>query len=418
MTDPLAIAQLRGEVQLEGGSYGTTLALQSSGPAERTLLAFSDDQISAPASLALHKPTSLADRREAADIVIISHPDFVSSLAPLVELRESQRHEVAVVTIDQIFDAFNFGERSPYAIRTYLQRMAVAARRRPQAVLLVGDASLDPRNYLGFGDSDFVPTRIIETSAFKTASDDWFTDFQQTGYATIPTGRLPVRTAAEAALVVSKIVNYEKGSFAGAWNQQALLIADQNAGVDFTTEANFAGAVLPAPLSATKIFADGQDPNLVRQQILTALNNGALLVNFTGHGATEQWSFTDLFDDDSAASLTNGQRLPVYLLMDCLNGFFQDVFTQSLAESLLLAPNGGAVAVWASSGFTNAPPQASLNQALLNILKSNPSLPIGKAILGAKSGTTDNDVRRTWILFGDPSMRLQFARTAATSSNR
>jgi len=417
ITDPLAIGQLSGAVRMEDGSYAITLALQNSGPAERTLLAFSEDQISAPLSLTLHKPAVLVNRYEAADIVIISHPDFVASLAPLVELRQSEGHQVALVTIDQIFDAFNYGERSPYAIRTYLQRMAAAARRKPQAVLLVGDASLDPRNYLGFGDFDSVPTRIIETAAFKTASDDWFTDFQQTGFATIPTGRLPVRTAADAALVVSKIVNYEKGSFAGAWNQQALLIADQNAGVDFTTEANFAGAVLPTPLSATKIFADGQDPNLVRQQILTALNNGALLVNFTGHGATEQWSFADLFDNESAAGLTNGQRLPVYLLMDCLNGFFQDVFTQSLAESLLLAPNGGAVAVWASSGFTSAPPQATLDQALLNILKTNPSVPIGKAVLGAKAGMTDNDVRRTWILFGDPSMRLQFARPPAPSSN-
>jgi hypothetical protein len=214
--------------------------------------------------------------------------------------------------------------------------------------------------------------------------------------------------------VVSKIVNYERGSFAGAWNQQALLIADQNVGVDFSTETNFAGAALPAPLSVNKILADGQDPDLVRQQILTGLNNGALLVNYTGHGSTEQWSFADLLDNDSATALANGQRLPVYLLMDCLNGFFHDVFTQSLAESLLLAPNGGAVAVWASSGFTNAPPQASLDQALLNILKSNPSLPLGQAILGAKSGITDNDVRRTWILFGDPSMSLQFANKGIT----
>lgn len=415
ITDPLAIAQLGGTVRMEAGSYAISLALQNSGPAQRTLLAFSDDQIAPPVSLTFHKPTDLADRRQAADIVMISHPDFAASLAPLVALRESQRNRVALVTVDEVFDAFNYGERSPYAIRSYLQQMATATQRKPEAVLLVGDASLDPRNYLGFGDFDFVPTRIIETAAFKTASDDWFTDFQQTGFATIPTGRLPVRTAADASLVVSKIVNYERGSFAGSWNQQALLIADQNIGVDFSNETNFAGASLPAPLSPTKIYADGQDPDLVRQQIISALNNGALLVNFTGHGSTEQWSFSDLLDNDSATALTNGQRLPVYLLMDCLNGFFQDVYTQSLAESLLLAPNGGAVAVWASSGFTSAPPQASLDQALLNILKSNPAIPMGQAVLGAKSGISDNDVRRTWILFGDPSMKLQFAKTGAAS---
>jgi hypothetical protein len=95
--------------------------------------------------------------------------------------------------------------------------------------------------------------------------------------------------------------------------------------------------------------------------------------------------------------------------MDCLNGFFDDVYTQSLAESLLLAPNGGGVAVWASSGFTNAQPQTFLDQALLSALAQNPNLPLGAAIIAAKSGITDADVRRTWILFGDPAMKLQFA---------
>jgi hypothetical protein len=255
---------------------------------------------------------------------------------------------------------------------------------------------------------DFVPTRLIETAAFKTASDDWASDFKQTGYATIPTGRIPARTAADATLVISKIVNYEKGFSAGSWQRQALVIADQNIGIDFTAEAGFAVADMPPSLTVTQILADGQDPAVVSQQILAALNNGALIVNYTGHGSEEQWSFADLLDDTSATSLTNGDRLPVYLIMDCLNGFFHDVYATSLSTSLLFAPNGGAVAVWASSGFTNSPPQTTMDQALLHILSANSSLPLGSAILRAKAGITDQDVRRTWILFGDPAMRLQF----------
>ena len=299
-----------------------------------------------------------------------------------------------------------------------MQQLSTDPAQGPNAVLLVGDASLDPRNYLGFGDFDFVPTRIIETVAFKTASDDWFSDFAQTGFATIPTGRIPVRTAADAALVISKIVNYESGSTAGSWNQQALLIADQNVDTNFTNEATFAATDLPSALQTTSIFADTLDVNTARQQILAALNNGALLVNYTGHGATEQWSFSDLLDDTSASALTNGDHLPVYLLMDCLNGFFHDVYTESLATSLLLAPNGGAVGVWASSGFTSAPPQATLDQALLQILKTNPATPLGEGILGAKLGITDPDVRRTWIFFGDPAMQLQSASGATSEATR
>ena len=157
----------------------------------------------------------------------------------------------------------------------------------------------------------------------------------------------------------------------------------------------------------TEILANNLDPNTAQQDILNELNKGGLLVDYLGHGSVEQWSFADFLDDTSASALSNGEQLPVYLLMDCLNGFFHDVYSTSLAQSLLLAPKGGAVAVWASSGFTDAAPQSSMNQALLQILKTNPTIPLGKAILEAKSGVIDSDVRRTWIFFGDPAMHLQ-----------
>lgn len=316
---------------------------------------------------------------------------------------------MVVVTTDQLFDAYNYGERSPFAIRDFLNQSHFRDPGKLQGVLLVGDASLDPRNYLGFGDFDFVPTRIIETPALKTASDDWFSDFNESGFATIPTGRLPVRTAAEAELVVDKIVRYEQGSDAGAWNNVAVLIADDNQGSNFPGTTQVAATLLPPTLKVTEIFAAGQGSDSIRSQILTALNNGSLIVNYNGHGSTEQWSFFDLLDDSTATNLTNGGRMPVFFLMDCLNGFFQDVYTESLAESLLLAPHGGAVGVWASSGLTNAPPQAFLDQSLFRAISRNPGGSLGAAILAAKLLVTDPDVRRTWILFGDPALRLRWA---------
>jgi uncharacterized repeat protein (TIGR01451 family) len=412
ITDSLNISELAAKISRESGAYSAVLALSTGGPAVRTILAFANDAISAPVSLTPHVPTFLDDNRTGADVVIITHPDFVTSLLPLVRLRESQGHHIALVTTDQIFDEYNYGERSPFAIRSFLQEAASRWQRKPQSILFVGDASFDPRDYLGLGDFDFVPTRIIETAAFKTVSDDWFTDFAQNGFATIPTGRLPVRTSADADLVVSKIIGYEGGSSAGSWNSQALLIADQNVETNFTAAANSAAATLPSTLQVSEILADSLDSATARSQILAALNNGALLVDYNGHGAEQQWSFADLFDSTDAAALSNGGRLPVYLLMDCLNGFFHDVYAESLAESLLLAPNGGAVAVWASSGFTQQSPQSTMNQAFLHLFAGNPNQSLGRLVLQAKAGTTDNDVRRTWILFGDPAMKLQFAPTA------
>ena len=80
----------------------------------------------------------------------------------------------------------------------------------------------------------------------------------------------------------------------------------------------------------------------------------------------------------------------------------------SLAESLLKTQQGGAVAVWASSGMTTTDRQAVMDQQIFRLLFSdNGALTLGEATLKAKATTGDIDVRRTWILFGDPAMRLR-----------
>jgi Peptidase family C25 len=126
-----------------------------------------------------------------------------------------------------------------------------------------------------------------------------------------------------------------------------------------------------------------------------------------GHGAEEQWSGSDIFDTNAVATLTNTSQLPVFFTMDCLNGFFQDVYAQPLGVVLLLAPNGGGVAVLASSGLNPAPPQTRLDKFVVQNALSNTRPTLGESILKAKSQIGDINVRETFILFGDPAMRIK-----------
>src|SRR5207245_756739 len=157
----------------------------------------------------------------------------------------------------------------------------------------------------------FIPTRIITTSLMKTASDDWFSDLNNTGFPQIATGRLPVRTTDDATTVVNKIVNYEKQSDPGVWSSQALIVADVNDPVvNFTHDAKSVQALLPPTIAVTDVFANYLDPATARAEVLAGINSGKLLVNYNGHGSVEIWSGEDLLDDTSAAALTNGGRLP------------------------------------------------------------------------------------------------------------
>ena len=132
-------------------------------------------------------------------------------------------------------------------------------------------------------------------------------------------------------------------------------------------------------------------------------------MNYVGHGSEEQWSGSNIFDTTTVNSLTNQSQLPVFLIMDCLNGFFQDVHAQPLGVTLLLAPNGGAAAVLASSGLNQPLPQTMLDGLVVHNALSVKGATLGQAVVEAKSHISDADVRRTYVLFGDPAMQMKQA---------
>ena len=99
--------------------------------------------------------------------------------------------------------------------------------------------------------------------------------------------------------------------------------------------------------------------------------------------------------------------LPFFVGVSCLNGHFQDIYMDSLSEVLMKAPQRGAVAVWMSSGLTEPDRQAVMNKELIKLLFGSESLTLGEAAAKAKASVSDQDIRKTWILFGDPTTRLR-----------
>jgi len=124
-------------------------------------------------------------------------------------------------------------------------------------------------------------------------------------------------------------------------------------------------------------------------------------------GSVDMWEKSILTSGD-APSLTNGFQLPFFINMTTLNGFFHDLYNESLAEALLRAANGGAIAVWASSSLTEPEQQVVMNKELINLLFNGEGLTIGETAARAKASTKDQDIRRSWILFGDPTTKLKY----------
>jgi hypothetical protein len=355
----------------------------------------------------LNEASNWRNKKNKADLVIITRSEFFNALEPLRALRESQGLRVQMVDIADIYDEFSDGERNPQAVRDFISNATTVWKRKPAFVLFAGHASLDPQNHLGFGDSDLVPTKLIDTGLLETASDDWFVDFNNDGLPELAVGRLPFRTNNEAVTMVSKILSYERSRPA----TEALLVADANDGFDFEEASGQVRGLLPTSLKINRIDRGRVDAATAKAALIDAINRGQKIVNYLGHGSVNQWK-GDLLTNDDARALTNGDRLPLFVMMTCLNGYFQDASQDSLAEALLKADRGGAVAVWASSGMTTPADQAVINQQLYVLLFGAGASPdqaptLGEAVMRAKAASGDADVRRTWVLLGDPSMRVK-----------
>ena len=398
ITDPSAVQELKTEAQSQAGGYAITLQV----PGPRTLLALAEEQIAHPVAMAINQPSAWYRYEPGADLVIITHRDFRQSVEPLRTLRERQGYQVAVVDVEDLYDEFSFGTHTPQAIKDFLARAKAAWPRAPRFVLLVGDSSLDPKNYTGHGELDFVPTKLIDTAYLETASDDWFVDFDRDGLPDLAVGRLPARMSAEATAMISKIVAYpETEAMRGA-----LFVNDQLNLFDFEAEGHYLTTLLPRAMPVHTINRRDEPAESLRSKIIDGINHGPLLVNYLGHGSVDIWTGAGLLRDSDVSSLTNNEPASLFVMMTCLNGYFQDPALECLGETLLKTPNGGGVAIFTSTGMTVPDAQAQMNEELYRLLFSDRSLTVGEAVARAKAATEDLDVRRTFILLGDPTMRL------------
>jgi Peptidase family C25 len=342
-----------------------------------------------------------------AAFIILTHENFRQSVDSLKFRREREGLKTQIVDVEDVYDEFNFGEKSPQAIKSFMKFAADNWRTPPRYLLLVGDSSSDPKKYLQNSTEDFMPSYMADTVYFpmEASSDDSYTDFNNDKIADIPTGRLSVKTVNEAENIVDKIIKYEDTVISGR-PFSALLVSDAPISYDFSAMSDEVQLSLPRKMLKVKINRNDGTADEVRQNILNSINQGFDVVNFLGHGNTANWTSASLLRSTDGTGLTNEAKPSIFVMLACLNGSFAES-DMSLAESLQKAPNGGAVAVWASSGLTYAYGQVEMSKSFYRKIYGQRIGRIGDAVKYAKGTMQDYDVRRFSILFGDPTMNIK-----------
>ena len=178
-------------------------------------------------------------------------------------------------------------------------------------------------------------------------------------------GRLTVQTEEEARAVLDKIKHYENPETYGAWRTRYTFIADDDlTGLSGTTDEwdlHLQNADVVAELvkdqytevnvkkiyasSFDRVFRNGFKVPGARDEIINTLEEGSLLVNYSGHGGEEGLAQEGIFTAEDAKELDNFDRLAIFVTATCSFGWWDLANYQSGAEELLLNPNGGAVAL-------------------------------------------------------------------------
>lgn len=401
VTDPRNPVELAVRPVSDGSTHGVAVQPRGGLRTHTALYAAAPEQLRRPAFLRLNRPSQLHAAGNAADVIVVAGEGLQGALAPLVEAHRRQGLATMVVEVEDVFDEFSGGSVNPWALRRFFQRAATSWQGKPSYVLLAGDGSYDPRDYLGRG-GNLVPVALVDTEVFETASDDWFVDFDGDGVGELAIGRLPASSKDELAVMVDKILRYEA---AQRQPLRALLVADEPLLEAFSQVNEELVEQLPTGTLAEYIDVEREGVLPARARLLDELARGWDLVHYSGHGTVDRWR-QGVFTVADASALPAGRPPWVLTMANCLSGIFQEPLLAGLGEQLLRAP-GGAALVWASTGSTSAPPQKRLLAAFLAGAYGAPAARVGDAVRAAKAGVTERDVRLTWVLLGDPTMRLR-----------
>jgi hypothetical protein len=150
------------------------------------------------------------------------------------------------------------------------------------------------------------------------------------------------------------------------------------------------------------------DPT-ANSQIISALNSGPFIVNYSGHGAANLWAADNFFNYQNLPQLTTPNQ-SIYTMLTCFNGLFLQVGSDCLAERLLKQPisAGGASLAWASTTETTPDFQQTMATEFYHQLSLGSIKRMGDLIAVAKAQVSQgSDVRYSWALLGDPATQVR-----------
>jgi hypothetical protein len=422
VTNPLTPVQITGVVISGTGTY--TAEFQDEVINSTRYWAGATSQLKSVTSIEQDTPSTLHASTNSADYIIITHTAFTNAANTLRTYREANGLRSVAVDVQDVYDEFSYGIIEATAIRDFLAfAYSNWVRPAPAYVVLFGDGNYDPKNYLKFNRTSYIPPYLLPVDPWiqETAGDNRYVTLS--GNDVMPDmmlGRLAVNSAAEADTVVAKIIAYEHNSASSDWRRQFLAVADNAdaAGYYNVISDNLINCCVPTTVTPTRVYYGVTHTDIPSARSAVLAGYGKYIVNYIGHGYSTGWASESLLSISSIPSMSNGVQQPIALVMACLEGYYINPSSaqDSLAEVAARAVNKGSIASWSATGQGDAGGHDYLNRGFLNAVYSNGAQTVGVATQAGKQALfaigASPDLLDTYLLFGDPALRLNPLPTA------
>jgi len=378
-----------------------------------------------------------------ADFVILSPPDFLADAERLRAHREqTDQLRSLVVNLSQVYNEFSSGVVDPLSIREFLKYTQTTWTIKPQYVLLFGAGSFDYKNILKTSDHNWVPpyeTLESNEQISTLASDDYFV-FLDPSVQTIslPIGRLPLHSVDDAKTVVDKIIAYDTSRSYDSWRNRITFAADDgltttgdDGSIHTDQSEQLAEVYTPDTFNKEKIFiveyptvntSTGRTKPTANVAIDGAINRGTVILNWTGHGNTQQWAHENVFSEAQDFPLLNNKGMLFFLVAATCDyaryDFPASASDISAGEQLILMSGRGAIGEVTADRVVYSDQNAYLNQRFYqHLLRETDSqgrpLRLGDAMFETKQEVYSTNDQKHHLL-ADPTMRLAVPRASVT----
>ena len=383
------------------------------------------------------------------DYIIVTPNSHLAQAERLAQINRTKNNlNVKVVTEESIYKEFNTGNRDISAIRNmvrYVYNNASSPENRLKYLCLFGDSSFDYKGRISSNTYNLPSWHAYDSFNLTNSfvSDDFYgmMDVNEGAMETsnlldIAVGRILADSPERAKQMIDKIeVYYSKEAF-GSWRNNFITVSDD---VDIawervlqettdeiadliTTEKPFLNAVkIHTDSYQQEASAGGDRYPEVTTAVSNAIENGALVVNYFGHGGEDGWGFERLFQKSDAQALRNDCKLNCFVTITCEYTRFDNPLRVTAGELIYWNKNGGSIALISTTRQIFVTVGVTFNKILEEYLFSyndnddfadNEYPTMAEALRLTKNNNNIAGIGQKYLVFyiGDPALKLAFTK--------